>query len=135
MKTLDDLAGDRPEMEVRIRVVLWRSGRATAQADVCSASSPTRRPSAAAVARWEAALARCAAAGLELPDDPQGALPAGIGAVANEAGLSRQAFTEQVRRGLRHRAEAAGLNPAEHLPTQGAPQALDLAIACTPRRR
>src|SRR5574337_973618 len=95
------------EVEIRVRITQWRSGRTTHSVEV-DAATGRRKPRPESVRKAVEALALCEAAGLQLPDAPDGLLPVGVGRVAHSVCMSRQAFTARLRYGLRLR--AAGLH-------------------------
>lgn len=78
------------------------------------ATKPAPAPDAAIV-RQDERLRMCEAAGLVMPDSPEGRLPAGVGAMAEREGRTRQAFSQDLRAALRRRAAArrAGVHRIE----------------------
>ena len=71
------------------------------------APAADQAPAENKAARQDRRLLACEAAGLTMPASPVGRLPDGIGRVAQAEGVTRQAFTEDLRAALKRRAAAS----------------------------
>ena len=93
--------GDAVILSVRATVRHYRSGRIEIIAD-----PPQVPPSPDQAARWRARLDACAAHGIALPKDPRARMPPGIAKLAATVGISRQAYTQDLRLAIAWQATA-----------------------------
>ena len=94
----------------------WDRSFPTAASTTASQSVPVVAASETREQRQDRRLAACEAAGLLMPQSSAGRLPNGVGRVADTEGVTRQAFSIDVKAGLKRRESAKSEGRTVHRP-------------------